>query len=748
MDLLRRLSLRNAGIEIVKRTVTEEFPEKGNENRWNNSNNNERNAKELGWNHRKDRNHLQQKENIDAINQINDNDSYYGDEDDYIVIELLDEEQDESRDFSNEEDFVDINMQSSKQVLLFLAKKKRGFITYRSRAVSSAPMLKRFSTAPIVIFLRPFFRLTISPTKQWYVNHRASLLISHRHDGCKTRPVHYTEKVECVNDGFGVQNERRAGDISGVQLIFSDEAKNEVSKLTLSSDFTTSYEEKHSKLAEISRDIEISDDDHKPLRRSYSIEFLNESGDDEISFSAENVARKIEEGDVRDVYDDSVDDSLQQSNLYGDETHEKSILKRSFSIEFLNEDEDKPLSSEMVHYKMDKGEGVLVYSDIDVMDNSKILETEKPRKRAYSIEFLNENEENRSGFTYETVSNKIEKGEGRHVYDDDEISYDSHSNWHKRPVEKLKTLGVKMEIEDDGEALPVSLLKQHKAYSIELLHERDDGYDDDHGDYDDDHGDYDDDHGDYGNEEEEIVPSQFAADESALENDFLDQLEELDLERRSFNVEFLDEKPDLNLDLNDPESLKKSSSTPLKNSLNSPKKSPLETVRIGVEFEKRNKSETDGGELFMNEAEEYLVYEGKSAAENGTSERSGRHRIPSFKLQTVVINMDTHHQRKRNSLFQNKQFKLEFQTERERRISMLREAQKARIPSDSAASIRTVSIENDAEEVLHDENELRPPELLKRKAYSVEYLNETEGDRSVFVEEFVDEGEPRWALEI
>ena len=732
MELLRRLSLRNAGIEIVKRTITEEYPEKGQANQWNNNDN--RTAKGRL---------LFEANGMDQIDPVNGhvNEEFQegsGNDDDFVVIELVDEEEVDSTDFDEGEKYVDINMKSSKQILIYLARKRRLLITCRTRAVSHAPLLEKFSTGRTVLYLRPFFRLTISPTEYWYVTHRSSLFVKPVNKKTPTKPIHYTEKVE-FHDGPDAEiSPVKKPDLSGVQLIFSDETSNEVSKLTLSSDFTSSYEEKHSKLEEISRDIELSEDndDRGTLRRSYSIEFLNEESNGDVSFSAEDVARKIEEGEGKDIYDDSMGESASDSRKSFDGTSETSTLKRSFSVEFLNEDEDRPFSSEIVHYKLDKGEGVLVYSDFETTNDSKIssdFEEQQPLKRSYSIEFLNESDEKRSGFTYETVSNKIEKGEGRLIYDDEDEEPSSHNaSRNKRPCEKLKTLGVKMH---NDELNPGRLGEQQKGYSIELLNEigDDEVYDDDHDDYSD----------------EEIVPTQLIAEESAMDDDFFDRFEESsesqyddpNVERKSFNMEILDEKPGLNLDL-------KETSTPMKQPLQRPKKSPLQTVHIGVEFEKRIKSENDDDEMFMDDADEYLVYEGKSGTANDQNGAKERHRIPSFKLETIVVNMDTHHERKRPSMFQDRRFQLEFQSERERRISMLREARKARLQSGSSSGLRTVSIETDAEEVIHDENELKPPELLKRKAYSVEYLNEMEGDRSVFYEEFVDEDEPRWTLEI
>ena len=726
MEMLRRLSLRNAGIEIVKRTITEEYPDKGHANQWNNNDAKNTGDALLGGTDNVEHNniingHLKGDLGIESPNN-----------DDFVVIELVDEVEQDI--ISLDDKYVDIDMQSSKQILLYPTKKRRLFNKYRARAVSHAVALRKFHTYHTVLYLRPFFRLTISPTQSWYVTHHSSVFIKQTKKGPQRKPIHYTERVELRD---GPDDDRFLGkkpDSSGIQLIFSDETSDEVSKLTLSSDFTSSCEEKHLKLKEVSRSIELSEenDNRGTLKRSYSIEFLNEERNGDVSFSAEDVAKRIADDDVRHIYDDSVEEPSERSF---DSTYETPTLKRSFSIEFLNEDEDRPLSSEVVHYKMERGEGVLVYSEVETMNDFEVAsssEEQESMKRSFSIEFLNDLDDKRSEFSCETVSNKIEKGEGRLIYDDtSEVQNHHNASWNKRSGEKLKTLGIEMDTEDKDEMPSVSFDSQQKAYNIELLKETDDGDDAEN------------------DVNEEIVPAHVVAEESTMGDDFLARFEDSfdsrnddpNLEKRRFNLEILEEKPDLNLQLNE-------TSTPLKKPLRSPKKSPLQTVHIGVEFEKRNKSENDETELFVNDAEEYLVYEGKTGDEGGANGVRLHHKIPNFKLETIVINMDTHHKQKRSSLLQHKRFQLEFQSERERRASQLAEYGKDRLPSDSSVSLRTVSIENDAEEVIHDENELKPPELLKRKAYSVEYLNEMEGDRSVFYEEFVDEGEPRWSLEI
>ena len=722
--MLRRLSLRNAGIEIVKRTITEEFPNKGYANQWNN--NDWKNAKNT---------QLRGTENTDHSITVNGHvDGELGtngspNDEDFVVIELVGEE--EKDVIGLDESFVDIGMKSSRQILLYPARKARLYSTCRIRAVSHAKVLRKYSTGRTVLYLRPFFRLTISPTEWWYVMHRSSIFIRPGKKGFQRNPVHYTEKVE-FHDGLSDDKfTRKKLAPSSIQLIFSDEKSDEVSKLTLSSDFTSSYEEKHLKLQEVSRSIDLSDENENygTLKRSYSIEFLKEERNDDASLSAENVSKRIAEDDVKHIYDDSTEEPSERS--FGS-TSETPTLKRSFSVEFLNEDEDRPLTSEIVHYKMEKGEGVLVYSEIEAVNDSQessLREEQQPLKRSFSIEFLSESDDKKSEFSYETVSNKIEKGEGRLIYDDTVEAQSRHNaSWNRRTSEKLKTLGIEMEVHDKDDTAP----KQQKAYSIELLKES--GADELF---------------DYASEEEddeEVVPTQVLVDESAVEEDFFARFEESsddpNLERRRFNLEVLEETPNLNLEL-------KETSTPLKEPLRSPKKSPLQTVHIGVEFEKRNKREIDDeDELFVNGGDEYLVYEGKSGAEGGKGSGKERRWIPSFKLETVVVNMDTHHRKKRSSLLQDRRFQLEFQSERERQIPARRDDGKGRLLSDSPTSIKTVSIETDAEGVIRDDDELKPPELLKKKAYSVEYLNELEGDRSVFYEEFVDEGEPRWTLDI
>ena len=728
MEMLRRLSLRNAGIEIVKRTITEEYPEKGYSNQWNN--NDARNANDIqlhGTDALNKNNVLNGRiEGESKVDGGNDDDG-----DDYVVIELLDEEPSDVIDL--DENYVDIGMKSSKQILLYPAKKRRIYNRYRTRAVSCSLALKQFSTGRTIMYLKPFFRLTISSTEFWYVMHPCTIFIRPGRRNFQRKPIHYTERVEYHDDLENGKFASKKPDPSGVQLVFSDEKSNEVSKLTLSADFTASYEEKHSSLVEVCREIELSEEEninHGGLRRSYSIEFLNEDKHVDESMSPENVTMRIADDQGKHVYTDSMEEPSQWSF---DTSCETPTLKRSFSIEFLNEGESRPLSSEVVHFKMEKGEGVLVYSEVEAMDNSQVSsasEEQAPLKRSYSIEFLNDSDDKRSEFSFETVSNKIEKGEGRLIYDDTyEIQSNHSASWNKRPNDKLKTLGVEMDVQDFA---TVPLSKQQNAYRIEMLKETDSdaGYDDESEDH----------------MDEEIVPAQLTAEESAMGEDFFAQFEEPAedddpyLERRRFDLEILDEKPTLNLDL-------KGASTPVSKSRHSPKKSPLQTVHIGVEFEKRNQIENEGDELFLNEAEEYLVYEGKSGDNDGQNGIKERHRIPSVKLKTIVVNMDTHHKQKRPSLLQDRRFKLEFQSERERQYHFAH-VDKARSPSDSSAGLRTVSIETDAEEVIHDNSELKPPELLKRKAYSVEYLNEMEGDRSVFYEEFVDEGEPRWTLEI
>ena len=722
--MLRRLSLRNAGIEIVKRTITEEFPNKGYTNQWNN--NDWKNAKNT---------QLRGTENTDHSITVNGHvDGELGtngspNDEDFVVIELVGEE--EKDVIGLDESFVDIGMKSSRQILLYPARKARLYSTCRIRAVSHAKVLRKYSTGRTVLYLRPFFRLTISPTEWWYVMHRSSIFIRPGKKGFQRNPVHYTEKVE-IHDGLSDEKfTRKKLAPSSIQLIFSDEKSDEVSKLTLSSDFTSSYEEKHLKLQEVSRSIDLSDENENygTLKRSYSIEFLKEERNDDASLSAENVSKRIAEDDVKHIYDDSTEEPSERS--FGS-TSETPTLKRSFSVEFLNEDEDRPLTSEIVHYKMEKGEGVLVYSEIEAVNDSQessLREEQQPLKRSFSIEFLSESDDKKSEFSYETVSNKIEKGEGRLIYDDTVEAQSRHNaSWNRRTSEKLKTLGIEMEVHDKDDTAP----KQQKAYSIELLKES--GTDELF---------------DYASEEEddeEVVPTQVLVDESAVEEDFFARFEESsddpNLERRRFNLEVLEETPNLNLEL-------KETSTPLKEPLRSPKKSPLQTVHIGVEFEKRNKREIDDeDELFVNGGDEYLVYEGKSGAEGGKGSGKEHRWIPSFKLETVVVNMDTHHRKKRASLLQDRRFQLEFQSERERQIPARRDDGKGRLLSDSPTSIKTVSIETDTEGVIRDDDELKPPELLKKKAYSVEYLNELEGDRSVFYEEFVDEGEPRWTLDI
>lgn len=727
MEMLRRLSLRNAGIEIVKRTITEEFPNKEHDNQWNNNDwKNVKNAQLYGT------------ENVDHSITVNGHvkgglgTNNGPDDDDFVVIELVDEVEKDL--IGLDDNFVDIGMKSSRQILLYPTRKRRLYSTCRIRAVSHATVLRKYSTGLTVLYLMPFFRLTVSPTERWYVTHHSSIFVRPVKRGCQRNPIHYTERVE-FHDGLSDGKfARKKPPPSSMQLIFSDEKNNEVSKLTLSSDFTLSYEEKHLKLHEVSRSIDLSEesDNRGTLKRSYSIEFLNEERSGDFSMSAANISKRMAEDDAKHVYDDSMEEPSERSF---ESTSETPTLKRSFSIEFLNEDEDRPLSSEVVHYKMEKGEGVLVYSESEAVSDSQDssrFEDEQHLKRSFSIEFLNESDDKKSEFSYETVSNKIEKGEGRLIYDDT-VEVQSHHNasWNKWPREKLKTLGIEMEVHDKDDISPFPSGEQQKAYNIELLKEAgaDEGFN-------------------YAGEEDDevkIVAAQAIVDESGVEEGLFAPFEEFydgreddpNLERRRFNLEVLEETPCLNLDL-------KGTSTPLKERLHSPKKSPLQTVHIGLEYAKRDKRGSGDDELFMNHADEYLVYEGKSGAEGGRNGVKEPRWKPSFNLETVDVNMDPHH----TTLLRNRRLRLDFQNEPEQQISARQDDDNGRFLSGSSASTEIVYIEAEEEEVNRDENELKPPELLKKKAYSVEYLNEMEGDRSVFYEEFIDEGEPRWTLDI
>ena len=725
MDLLRRLSLRNADVEIVKRTITEKRPKTG---LGLSKNNNKEDI--FGFLHNGT------EKTIDINESLKEQD-----EDDFVVIELIDEEEQELADIDTNS-YEDIDSKSSKQILVYLAKKRRLFVTCRSRAVTHSPLIEKHSTGRTVLYLRPYYRLTVSPTELWYIKHRSAIFIRPAIRKSNHKPIHYTEKVE-FEDAIGTGIPSKKQDLSGYQLVFSNEKTKEVSKLSVSGDFTKSCEERHPGAHDVRAES-------GPLKRSYSIEFLNEDGVAGDSLSAENVARKIEQGEVKEIFCDSIDVSSQFSHRSTDSICENSSLKRSYSVEFLNEtdDGDRPFSSEVVHYKIEKGEGVLVYSEIEAptndteMSDSRSMELQEKTnlKRSYSIEFLDETNDSKSAFTYETISNKIEKGEGRLIYDDSGIrdDIDIHPGKKtKRKADRLKTLGIQMDINDDGDLVPLS--RQSKAYSVEILCEIEDRavpiitdelecqpvFDD------------------------EIIATEVNAVEAEVDIfadnvNFFDSESENDpnVEKRSFNVEFLDERPNLDLDLG----LNKTS-TPSKMPLHSPKKSPLQTVHVGLEFEKRNKSENGEEELLGNEEDEYLMYDDFLKRKEGNMSLNGHHRTPSLKLKTIIVNMDTHHKRKRSSLQHDKRYQLEFQAERERRISMLKQARKAR-PTSSSSSLRTVSVETDKEEVIHDVDELKPPELLKKKAYSVEYLNEYEGDRSVFYEEFIDdEEEPKWVLE-
>eukprot|EP00112_Aurelia_sp_Birch-Aquarium-sp1_P012438 Seg2616.2 transcript_id=Seg2616.2/GoldUCD/mRNA.D3Y31 product="hypothetical protein" protein_id=Seg2616.2/GoldUCD/D3Y31 len=705
MEVIRPTSFRDADVEIVKRTITEEYP---NNNIKDGSNNNIFSKKETVLISRQEetqRLEINGGPHHQAEEEVDDNDESF------VVIELVDE--DESRDPQISDSYVDIDLKTSKQLLVYLSKKPRCFVKCHTRAVSQVPVAEKHSTGRVIFYLEPWFRLTIARTELWYLMHRSAIYIRPPRRSVRRKPFHYTEKVECDTNVQDSPDAGKSRDLSGYQLIFSDEAKNEVSKLTLSADFTTSYEERHSKLGEISRDIEISGDSHEPgaLRRSYSIEFLSEDKDIADSFSSEAVARKIEEGNVKEIYEDSVDDrsSRSEESLLV----EAPMLKRSYSIEFLHEEEDsdKPFSSEVVHYKMDKGEGVLVYSEgesfRDEEDVTEDCHQDTGLRRSYSIEFLAEDEDKPSNFSYETVSNKIEKGEGRLIYDD------SHNSDDSKLVSRIEMMN---EI-DDEQVVPIYYEDtENEPKNDEVF-------------------------------EDEVVAEEVRVEQTEQEMNFFDEgygesenlEDDSQLEKKIYNVEFLEEKPAMFLDV--------ATSTPAKNRLPSPKKSPLQTVHIGLEFQKRNKSENDDEGSFINENDEYLVYEDSSQNGEGRVYQNGGGQNPSFKLKTIVVNMDTHHDRKRPSLTSDRKYQLEFQTEENRRLSMLHEheARKARIPSDS---LRTVSIETGNEEVIGHEHALMPPQLLSKKAYSVEYLNELEGDRSVFYEEMVDDVEPKWKLEL
>ena len=741
MEVIRPTSFRDADVEIVKRTITEEYP---NNNMDDGSNNNTFSKKETFLNLRQEETKRLEVNGGPHHKAAFDEEVDHNDES-FVVIELVDE--DESRDPQISDSYVDIDLKTSRQLLVYLSKKRRCFVKCRMRAVSHVPVAEKHSTGRVIFYLEPWYRLTIAKTELWYLMHRSAIYIRPPRRSVRRKPFHYTEKVECDSSVRDSPDAGKPRDLSGYQLIFSDEAKNEVSKLTLSADFTTSYEERQSKLGEISRDIEISGDSHEPgtLRRSYSIEFLSEDQVIGSSFSNEAVTRKIEEGDVKEIYEDSVNERSTRSEESA--FVEAPKLKRSYSIEFLHEEEDsdKPFSSEVVHYKMDKGEGVLVYSEGESFRDEEDVTEDRHQstslKRSYSIEFLAEDEDKPSNFSYETVSNKIEKGEGRLIYDDSCNSHDSQlvSRSVKRRSKKLKTLDVDMDVHDENDDTGKPLAQ--RSYSIEMMNEIDDDqvvpiY-------------YEDTENEPRNDEvfeDEVVAEVVRVEQTEQEMNFFDEgygesenlEDDSQLEKKSYNVEFLEEKPEMFLDV--------ATSTPAKNRLPSPKKSPLQTVQIGLEFEKRSKSENGNEESFINENDEYLVYEDSSQNGEGRICQNGGHHNPSFKLKTIVVNMDTHHDRKRPSLTCDRKYQLEFQTEEERRLSMLHEheARKARIPSDS---LRTISIETGNEEIIDHEHALKPPQLLSKKAYSVEYLNELDDDKSVFYEEMVDDVEPKWKLE-
>jgi len=148
MEMLRRLSLRNAGIEIVKRTITEEYPEKGYTNQWNN--NDARNANDIqlhGTDALNKNNVLNGRiEGESKVDGGNDDDG-----DDYVVIELLDEEPSDVIDL--DENYVDIGMKSSKQILLYPAKKEKDLQSIQN---ASSVVL----TCVEAIFHRPHYHVS------------------------------------------------------------------------------------------------------------------------------------------------------------------------------------------------------------------------------------------------------------------------------------------------------------------------------------------------------------------------------------------------------------------------------------------------------------------------------------------------------------------------------------------------------------------------------------------------------------
>ena len=737
------------------------------------------NAQSRGWFRHGDKDHkhvnvIHQKNPSNGINQhatqAASGEFLEGNDEDYLVIDFLEDERVASAHgpAHGPESYVDINLKSSRQLVVYLARKPRLLVRCRLRAVTHVPVLERNASSQYVMFLRPFYRLTISKTEFWYYDYCHTVFRQPIRRSVRRKPFHYTEKVESRDEEpMYSPNTSTGKDLSGYQLTFVNESTQEVSKLTLSADFTLSYEEKGGRLKDISTDIDITDSDAAApgvLKRSYSIEFLNE---DQPSFSAENVSSRMEQGEGQEVFNDSDYESEVSFNSSREGHHhpgDRSTLKRSYSIEFLTEKEDEecPFSAEMVSYQINNGEGSLIYSDVEhrpdqttSIESSTISEQPTNLKRSYNIEVLDETEDKRSRHSYETISSKIEKGESRLVYADPDTSIpvQRQRSVKKSPSLKLKTLDVTMNIEDDDENVPLS--NEKRAYSIEFMHEIDDqivpsfssGVE-----------------GEREPVEDEIVACEALADQQEPGFDFYEQDNSLGLqpkivnididlnanddptlEQKAYNIEFLDEKPmSLALEGNQ-------TSTPLKRggSLHSPRKSPLQTISINLEFDKRNTADQDEDEMCINDADDYLVCE---------EPRSGRGRIKSdgsqnewaaLKLRTVNVDMETHHKRRRSSLMEDRDYQLEFQTEQERRMSMM--AMNGRRSPGSTTPLKTISVETDSEEISFDNefNEAEPSASLlkKKKWYSVELLSEADGDRSVFTEEIHD-GTGTWTLDV
>eukprot|EP00794_Sanderia_malayensis_P008025 gene8025-8884_t len=605
------------------------------------------------------------------------------DDDGILIIDLIDEDkssQEEDKSSQQEENsshedevlkmtkgedddtdsFVNIELERSKQLVMYLSKKPRLYNKCEIKAVSHAAL---FNTA-----------MSEKPQKNML----------------DRKIIHYTEKVENRDPLLeGLPNDEKKKNFSGYEIELVDE-----SSLVSSSSFS------------------LNEESGGTLKRSYSIEFINE----DISLTA-------------------------------------ATLKRSYSIEFLNEsvNEMEAFSSEVVSYKINKGEGVLVYSDLQMHETPKKEDAyddnddnnyggQNNLNKSYSIEFLDECQDKRSPFSVETISNDVEKVNCKLYY----VDTDSAEKKVRRPNNKLKTLQVSIQ-NDDNEDGDVNQ-EHNSSYNIEIHDEDDNEYEVE----------------DYGNEDEgecvEAVvhqqqqqPFDYGLTREVVDSDINDDVDD-EQNKQTYNIKILDEEDDTRPLFKDNQT-----STPTKPSSQPKgvKKSPLQTISIAWEFQKRNLEEEIEKGVIINDTDDYLLYEEDVFDKGRHDSGDGRSDLSQGKLKTIQVDMETHHKAKLSKKSNKKEFQLEFQSEQERRrMSQYNDSSQentSRLSSDSSchnSSRKTVSVDTNAEEVIEVSEPTSPsqPLLMKRKWYSVEHLNEDDGDKSVFAEEIADDG--KWTLKI